>query len=122
MDSEKLIKTIFTILFVIFVTIYISQATGYYEYELHKKSELTKEQIQKFEKDVKEGKKVDLKKYSEYNKKDYSNKFSKAGNKFSNFTSKYVKKGIEGTFKIIDSLLSLIFIFKVTDDIPKLFK
>ena len=52
MDSEKLIKTIFTILFVIFVTIYISQATGYYEYELHKKSELTKEQIQKFEKDV----------------------------------------------------------------------
>ena len=61
MDSEKLIKTIFTILFVIFVTIYISQATGYYEYELHKKSELTKEQIQKFEKDVKEGKKVDLK-------------------------------------------------------------
>ena len=106
MDSEKLIKTTFTILFVIFVTIYISQATGYYEYELHKKSELTKEQIQKFEKDVKEGKKVDLEKYSEYNKKDYSNKFSKAGNKFSNFTSKYVEKGIEGTFKIIDSLLS----------------
>lgn len=106
MEKEKVVKTIFIFLFIIFITIYISQASGYYEYELHKKTELTNEEIIKFEKDIKEGKNIDLNDYLENTNKDYSNSFSKMGSSFSNTTSKYIKKGIDEAFKFIESLLS----------------
>ncbi len=106
MDAEKITKTIFIFLFIIFVTIYISQSSGYYEYELHKKTELTKEEIDKFEKDVKAGKQIDLENYMNKNIKDYSTTFSKAGSNFSKITSKYIRKGIEELFIFIESLLT----------------
>ena len=63
MNKESAVKTVFILLFICFLTIYISQATGYYEYKLHKKAELTKEQIKKFENDVKNNEKIDLNDY-----------------------------------------------------------
>src|SRR5574344_1514961 len=104
MESEKVIRTILIFLFVIFITIYISQATGYYEYELHKNIELTNEQIKKFESDIKDGKNVDITDYVTNTKKDYSTSFSKMGSNFSNTASKYIKKCIEEAFKFIESL------------------
>ena len=106
MNKESAVKTVFILLFICFLTIYISQATGYYEYKLHKKAELTKEQITKFENDVKNNEKIDLNDYLKDGVKDYSNSVSKMGTDFSNVTSKYIKKGIDGMFKIIDSLLT----------------
>ena len=64
------------------------------------KNELSSEEIVKAykariedkEKDVKEGKKVDLKKYSEYNKKDYSNKSIYVYAVYENGSRQFVEK------------------------------
>lgn len=106
MEKENVVKTIFIFLFIIFITIYISQASGYYEYELHKKVELTKEEIVKFENDIKDGKNIDLNDYLKNTNKNYSNSFSKIGSNFSTVTSKYIRKCIDETFKFIESLLT----------------
>jgi len=106
MDIEKSVKTLFIFLFIIFITLYITHESGYYEYELHKKVELTNEQIEKFESDVKNNKYVDVNDYINNTVEDYSNNFSKLSSSFSNFTSKYVKEGIKGIFDIISSMIS----------------
>ncbi len=105
MDLEKALRTFFIILFIIFVTVYILYNSGYYEYELHKKVELTNEQIEKFENDVKNNKDIDISDYTGNSTNDYSNAFSDVSASFSNFTSKYVKKGINGVFTIIGRLM-----------------
>lgn len=103
--GEKTFRTSLIILFVMFMTLYISQASGYYDYKLHKRSELTEEQIKKFESDIKVGKPIDVEEYLKIDLRDYNNSFSKAGNKFSNFTTKMIKKTIEGTFTVLEKLL-----------------
>ena len=106
MNKEESVKVVFILLFIIFITIYISQATGYYEYELFRKTELTKEQIKQFEEDIKNNKNIDVTKYIENDAKKDSNEFSKIGSNFSNVTSKYIKKGINEVFKIINRLIT----------------
>ena len=85
---------------------YISNNKGYYEYGLHKKMELTNEEIEKFENDVKNNKSIDVEKYLKDSTKDYSNEISRLSLSFSNFTSKYIKMGINDLFKTIDKLMS----------------
>ena len=93
MNPEKILKTSLIFLFVIFITLYITHVSGYYEYELHKKVELTNEQIEQFENDIKNNKYIDVNDYVDNTIEDYSNNFSKLSSSFSNFTSKYVKEG-----------------------------
>ena len=104
--KEKTLRTTLIILFIMFMTIYISQAAGYYDYKLHKRTVLTEEQIKKFEEDVKNNKKIDIEEYASYGIVDYNNNFSNAGKSFSNTTSKYFRKGIEGLINIIKTLFT----------------
>ena len=96
---------VLAILFAIFLTLYISQTTCYYDFDQYKKDELTKEKIEQFEKDVQEGKEIKIENYVSNIKTDYSNNASKAGIKLSNTIKKYVKIGVEGTLKILGALL-----------------
>ena len=73
---NKIFKRIFLAILIAFTAIYISQATGYYEYEQHKSIVLTNEQIKKFESDIKDGKDVDALSYLKEEEKDYSSKIS----------------------------------------------
>lgn len=106
MNSEKVFKTIMIFLFVIFLTIYLSNNTSYYEYGMHKRVELTNEEIKKFEEDVKNNKNIDIEDYQKNTIKDYSNEISRISLSLSNFTSKYIKKGINSVFKTIDKLMT----------------
>ena len=103
MKYENTFKIIFIFLFVIFLTMYISVGSNYYEYELHKKVMLTNEDIKKFEDDVKNNKEVDIDNYIS-SRVDYSNSFSKASTKVSKETKKYIKQGIEGIFNIFSKI------------------
>lgn len=47
---SKIFKIIFWILLITFLTLYLSQATGYYEYELHQKVVLTEEKLNNLKK------------------------------------------------------------------------
>ena len=105
-DKKKSIyKIIFMIFFISFLVIYFSELTGYYEYQNYKQTALTEEQIKQFEKDVLEGKEVDLNEYLVVDNKSYNNKLTKLTSKISNGISKIVQKGVESAFKFLSNLV-----------------
>ena len=60
---KKIFNTIIFVLFMLYISFYIASVSGYYEYEKKEETTLTNEKMKEFEKDLKEGKKVDIKKY-----------------------------------------------------------
>ena len=100
----NIIKVVFICLLIIFIFIYIFYENGYFAYMNHKKSVLTNEMIKQFEKDVSEGKEVDINDYL-VSEKDYSNKISKASLRLSNYVGGYVKKTLGNLFKSVNKLI-----------------
>lgn len=92
------------LLFSIFFVLYMTQATGYYEYKTSKKTNMTDIAIEKFESDIKEGKKIDMKNYK-IEDTDNSNKISKLTLKISKTLEKGVNKLIKGIFKSIAKVI-----------------
>ena len=103
--SYRILKGTFIILFVIFIALYFSEASGYYEFRNYKTKELTDKQIQKFESDVAKGKDVSIEDYAITKNKNYSNNLSKAGDKLSNSISHLVEKGLNSTFSFVNKLI-----------------
>lgn len=108
-DKKKLCNKIFSrillALFIAFLAIYVSSATGYYEFEQHNKMVLTKEKIKEFEQDVADGKEVDIKNYIVNDTPNYENSVSKLGNTVSTKLEKFIQSGIESTFDFLSKLL-----------------
>ncbi len=102
---NKIFRYSLLVSFVTFFALYLSQSTGYFEYRNSKKVALTNEQIEKFEKDVKEGKNIDIENYIDSNNKSYQNSLSKAGLSISNVTEKAIQKIIGGSFKVLGDLV-----------------
>ncbi|MBR6690005.1 MAG: hypothetical protein IKL65_01580 [Bacilli bacterium] len=103
--KNKLYKYIFMIFFISFLVIYLSELTGYYEYQNYKKTTLTKEQIKKFEEDVANGKEVDINEYLVVDNKTYNNGLSNLTSKLSDGISTLVQSGVENTFKFLSNLI-----------------
>lgn len=101
--GNKIFKRIWFTMFLIFLTLYVSQASGYYEYEISKKTAFTAEQIKKFEQDIKDGKDIDINEYISNTNKNYQNKLSSSALSLSETISKYTKMGIEKIFSAIGS-------------------
>lgn len=93
-----------SILFIVFLGLYIASISGYYEAQVSNKVALTDKAIQKFEEDVLEGKEVDINTYITNENKDYSNKFTDAGDKFSESIQKLLTQGIGGLWDAIKIL------------------
>ena len=102
---QKVFRFFFTIFLIAFLTLYLSQATGYYEFEQHKATTFTKEQIKQFEKDVAAGKNIDMKQYLKNSNKDYSNHMSDLGYQLSSGVGNVVKTGIEGVFGALNKMV-----------------
>lgn len=86
MEKKKkgnLFNRIVVFLFIAFLCLYSISLNGYQNKNNEYKSLYTKEMIEKFEHDVESGKAVDINEYLTYEEKDYSNKVSKLGKKFS---------------------------------------
>lgn len=101
---NKITKYLFLSLFITFLSLYLSQNTGYFEYQNQKKTALTEKQIQKFEKDVKNGKEIDLQKYIEEGNPNYQNTISKAGLNISEASEKVIRKIINTSFKALSKI------------------
>ena len=106
MNDEKIKKMItkifwkfFLVLLIGFTAIYISETTGYYEFEQHNKKVLTEEKIKQFEEDIANGKNIDINNYVVTNEQNYETKLSKFGDKMSNKIEKLVVDGLNNTFK-----------------------
>lgn len=95
------INTITLVLFLIFITIYIFERTGYYEYELHKETVLTQEAIERFEQDVEAGKDVRVEDYLVAKTTNYNNLFSNIGYKLSTYLGDTTRSIIKGTFEAL---------------------
>lgn len=106
MKKEYIPRILLLTMFVLFVALYFTQATGYYEFQTEKKTQLTEEQIKKFEEDIKAGKDVDVNSYLIENHKEYKNKISSASFQVSKQIEKTMKKGIESFFKMFESTVT----------------
>jgi hypothetical protein len=102
---NRFFKYLFILSFIAFLTLYLSQKAGYYEYGNYKKATLTEEQIKKFEEDVKAGKNIKMEDYIEKTNIDYSNRASEVGTKVSETINKGVKNGIESFFGMLNKII-----------------
>ena len=103
--KNNILKVLMILALTIFVASYFVEKTGYYDYKLQEKTILTSEQIKKFENDIKEGKEVDIETYLNENKKDYSNNITTNVTKLSITANKYLKRGIESIFNVLDNFV-----------------
>lgn len=92
------------ILFIIFIGLYIASVSGYYEANLKNKVILTDEAIAKFEEDVLNGEVVDVNSYILEDRKNYENKFTEAGDKFSEVVESFLTDGLKGVFDCLKTL------------------
>ena len=83
MKKHNFFKTIFILVFLLFLALFIASKTGYYEKSVKDKTYLTNKKLKEFEKDISEGKNVDAKDYFP-KEVDYSNIFTKSANNISN--------------------------------------
>lgn len=102
----KVFRISVSLLFAVFLTVFMSNKYGYYEYKKHEQVALTEEQIKRFEEDIKQGKNVDLEDYVSNTNKNYQTKFSQAGLNLSNGISNIVQKGVESFFSSIEKLVT----------------
>lgn len=105
MNYKKIFNCTIFCLFVIFLSIYGASKSGYYEYENKKEAEFTEESMKKFEKDIAEGKNVNIKDYLKTDTKNYDNKITNLGNTLSNVVSDGIVSGLEKTFKVVEKLI-----------------
>lgn len=105
MKGKNIIRIICLTLFIFYFVLYISQAFGYYEYSNRKMNQMTEQEVDRFEKDLSEGKEIDA---SNYIKKenDYSNKISKMGIGVSNFISYIFDHVMNYIFKEVDNTVN----------------
>ncbi|MGE5456407.1 MAG: hypothetical protein ACM3O4_04825 [Ignavibacteriales bacterium] len=100
----KIIKYVFFILFICFIIVYCTSMAGYYDYQQRQRVVLTEEKIKEFEEDIKNGRSIDIDKYvEEQNKFDHVSK--RLGSKLSEVISKYTRKGIENTFRMLNNFV-----------------
>ena len=93
-----------SILFVVFLGLYIASISGYYESQVSNKVALTDKAIEQFEQDVLEGKAVDINTYINEDTKDYSNKFTDMGDRFSESIQSLLTDCIGGIWDAIKVL------------------
>lgn len=105
MNSKKIIKLLILLVIIVFFCAYIIEVSGYYEYNLHNKRNLTEEQIKQFESDVKAGKDIDINEYISDNAVDYSNKLTKTTTKISLGVNNYLKDKIKMVFSLLNRMV-----------------
>lgn len=105
LNKKKIFKDVFILFFLAFIISYIIEKTGYYEYNLQKKTVMTNESISRFEKDLAEGKDVTLEDYIVTTEKDYTTPITRTTNKVSVKFNKLLKNGIEGVFRIVGTFV-----------------
>lgn len=92
------------LIFLVFLILYISKESGYYEYKAHSKAALTQEQIKKFESDLSEGKNVTIDDYVVNDKVDYTTTVGDMGYKFGNLVEGFMNEGLKKTLKFFSAL------------------
>lgn len=99
-------KNTLLILIIIFLLNLYSINNGYYESKINKKTKITQENINEFEKDIKNNEYIDLKNYNKDEYIDTNNTTSKIAYNINENISNLVTKQTKKIFKFIKSLFS----------------
>lgn len=99
-------KTILNIIIILFLFVYITGTSGYYENELREKKILTEEQIKKFEEDIINEQIIDINTYTLEEKKNYSNFFTKTGDNLDKMVLTIINDGYREISNIFSKLLT----------------
>lgn len=94
---------ILTLLFIVYVFLFILNKTGYYEKNVRDKTIMTEEQIKQFEDDVANNIAVDINSYLP-EKVDYSNFFTKGANLVSKSLGNVLDSKADNVWEFIKSL------------------
>ena len=105
MKYKKIGYFLLIILIISFLSIYLSSKTGYYEYSNNRKTVFTEEKIKEFEKDISEGKNVNIKDYITDDSKDYSNKITNLGDNVSILITNSVNSFLKESFSILEKMI-----------------
>ena len=101
---DNIVRIILLTIILLYATIYITQAFGYYEYTSHRTNTLTSEAVEKFEQDLKEGKNIET---SDYNKSNnYGNNLTKLGLNCSNIIGMVFNKIMSFLFNEINKAVT----------------
>ena len=103
MKKHNFFKTLFILVFLLFLALFIASKTGYYEKSVKDKTYLTNKKLKEFEKDISEGKNVDAKDYFP-KEVDYSNVFTKSANNISNKIGLVVNYKAKNIWDFINTL------------------
>jgi len=99
-------RRILIILIIGYLINYFAAGQGYYETEMNKKTIMTQEKIEEFEKDVKNNEFVDIKDYTTYDYVDTTSPISNIGYKVSETINDFITKKTVKFFDIIGKLFS----------------
>ena len=102
MHNRFLLKVVMLSLLFAFFSAYLLEKTGYYEYHLQQKKTLTEKEIQKFEKDIEEGNKIDLEDYLSQTNVDYSNSLTKTTSTISLKMNQYLKTFLKDGVRVVE--------------------
>ena len=94
---------ILTFFFIIYVALFISLHTGYYEKKVRDHTLMTEEMINQFENDIQNNVVIDIKDYLP-EEKDYSNVFTKSANTLSKGLKSVLDDRVTGVWNVIKSL------------------
>ena len=100
---------IINILFIIYLVLFILSKNGFYEAKVKKDTILTNEQIKKFEKDVNDGKVIDINNYFSKSEVNYNNKFNETGEKLESKFIDMFSHGFKKVWKVIKVLFITIY-------------
>lgn len=103
---DEVFRIIFIVLLVCFITLYVSNETGYFDYHNRQNVVLTEQKIKEFEEDIKNGVNMDIENYLENSKINYNNNTSRFGLYLSNKLGEVVKSGIEIVVKSLNGAIS----------------
>lgn len=105
MKKKKGLSTILIIITLVFICSYVVSQSGYYEYSMQSRKNLTEEEIKQFEADVKAGNDIDITDYLKDREVDYTNKLTRATVRVSTTVNDYLKKGIETVFRMLNQFV-----------------
>ena len=94
------------LLFILYLSLSVAIHSGYYEAKLSEKTTITKEAMEQFEEDIKNGKDVDIREYLTDKNQDYSNQTTRLGLLFSESVESFMTKGIDGMIEIVKTLFT----------------
>jgi len=100
----NVILKILSVLFIIYIALFIANMSGYYEGKIRDQVLVTDEGIKEFEEKVKNGEEIDLDSFLNLEKEDYSNNLSLLGDNLTNSLQKFISGSMDIVGNVINSL------------------